>query len=192
MKKTLNWQFVLCLVIVMLIGWVLWTRTDALTRADIESKKERDAYARRLDAADAKAERDAAALDALARQVRRAGEVPVVDPDDLPERADQVTIIEGTRGPRGFIGPVGPSGKPGRDGAPGVDGLAGKDGAVGPAGAQGPQGPPGADGKDGAAGKDGRGLKSTTCTDGRWVVTYTDATSEDAGPCWPPVIPPTE
>lgn len=190
--ERLKWLAIAVAMIALGIGF------QYLLAGQQASREDRNELRHRLDQADEQAARDATALEALVRQVRRAGEVPVVDPEDLPERADQVTIIEGTRGPRGFIGPVGPSGKPGRDGAPGVDGAAGKDGAAGPqgepgpAGAQGPQGPAGADGKDGAAGKDGRGTKSTTCVDGRWVVTYTDGTSEDAGPCWPPVIPPTE
>ncbi|MFS3128665.1 hypothetical protein ACLM5J_09695 [Nocardioides sp. Bht2] len=181
-QKTLNWQFAIVLIVVLLLGWMLWTRTDALTRADIESKKERDAYAKRLDAADAKAERDAAALDALARQVRRAGEVPVVDPDDLPDASGDVTIIEGAPGP------VGPAGKPGRDGddgsngtggEPGVAGKDGAPGATGEPGPPGPQGPQGAKGDTGPAGERGpagtAAPGSYACPDGTVLMGFTVA-----------------
>ena len=71
---------------------------------------------------------------------------------------------------KSVTGPQGPVGPAGKDGAPGKDST-----VPGPAG---PSGPPGADGSD------GRGIKSAQCgTDGRWTITYSDDTSEDAGPC---------
>lgn len=190
--ERLKWFAIATLMIALGVGFQYLLAGQEASRAD------RNELRSRLDEADVQADRDAAALKALARQVRRSGEVPVVDPEDLPDADDDVVVIEGPRGPRGFIGPVGPAAKPGRDGVDGEPGSAGTDGAPGTQGepgtpgSQGAQGPAGADGKTGSPGRDGRGVQSTICTEGRWVVTYTDGTSEDAGPCWPPVIPPTE
>lgn len=109
---------------------------------------------------------------------------------------------EGDTGPQGSpgdLGDMGPPGADGEDGAPGedgVDGAPGEDGAVGPAGPsgepgpmgpEGPAGPAGADGEDGAdgatgpagpPGPTGTGIDSMQCTDGYWVVTYTDGTTQ--------------
>jgi hypothetical protein len=112
----------------------------------------------------------------------------------------------------GPVGPSGPPGRPGVDGDDGVAGLsvrgpAGSDGesstVPGPPGPQGPAGPPGEPGKDGADstvpgppgpagptgpaganGSDGRGIQSAYCgDDARWLITYTDGTTEDGGVC---------
>lgn len=90
---------------------------------------------------------------------------------------------EGTMGPMGPAGPAGPAGAPGKDGPPGPVGPAGPAGADGAPGAQGPRGEP------------GRGIQTQYCgDDGRWLVTYTDGTTQDGGVCrtdpGPPVITP--
>jgi hypothetical protein len=78
------------------------------------------------------------------------------------------------------MGPVGPQGPPGPAGEAGA-------GSSEP----GPAGPPGADGATGPAGTDGRGIESAHCWEnGRWTITYTDGTSQDAGQCRADVIPP--
>lgn len=75
----------------------------------------------------------------------------------------------GAGGTMGPMGPAGPAGAPGKDGAPGPVGPAGADGAPG---AQGPKGDP------------GRGVETQYCGDnGRWLVTYTDGTTQDGGVC---------
>lgn len=101
----------------------------------------------------------------------------------------------GERGPRGLPGsdstvpgPPGPPGGPGKDsttpGPPGPPGRDGQDSTI-----PGPAGPPGADsttpGPQGPPGAEGRGIQSLYCDDftGRWTVTYTDATTADAGVC---------
>jgi type II secretory pathway pseudopilin PulG len=122
---------------------------------------------RRVDAAN----RSAAAL---AAQVRALGAKPVVSPSAEPPR----TIVV----PSPYPGPAGPPGSPG---APGLPGPAG---TPGPAGAPGVDGQPGAAGVDGQPGQDGapgRSVTGTTCDpqSGRWVVTYSDGTSADGGPC---------
>lgn len=77
------------------------------------------------------------------------------------------------------VGPRGPAGQDGNDGAPSeVPGPAGPRGETGP---QGPQGPAGEDGDDGST---GRSITDAQCgDDGRWTVTYSDGTSQDAGQC---------
>lgn len=96
---------------------------------------------------------NAAAVSQLARQVRRLGGVPVVEPDDLPS---QVVIgPAGPTGPTGGEGVDGADGQDGSDGAPGRPGSDGEDGAPGPQGEPGPVGPAGPAGPVGAAGKDG-------------------------------------
>lgn len=92
----------------------------------------------------------------------------------------------GPRGPRGFIGPVGPSGVPGEVGADGQSGPQGPAGPTGEPGARGADGEPGAAGEAGQAGPPGqdgapgRGIRSVSCDpeSERFVVTYTDGTSE--------------
>lgn len=122
----------------------------------------------------------------------------------------------GERGPLGPVGPKGDKGDPGDDGLagltvqgpPGDDsnipgpmgpqglqgepGLPGKDGAdstvPGPAG---PTGPAGAPGTPGADGEDGRGVATAYCgDDGRWLITYTDGTTQDGGKCRTDPAPP--
>ncbi|KQQ65692.1 collagen-like protein [Microbacterium sp. Leaf320] len=112
---------------------------------------------------------------------------------------------ESPQGEQGAPGPVGPSGPAGKDGRPGLDSTV--PGPIGPPGAdsttpgpQGSTGPAGRDGQDstvpgpqgpqGPAGADGRGIQSLFCDDttGRWTVTYTDATTADAGVCMTPII----
>lgn len=93
----------------------------------------------------------------------------------------------GQDGQDGGPGPTGPTGEPGNDstvpGPRGPTGPPGKDSTV--PGPTGPTGPPGTDGDDGQSGEDGRGIASTECVEGRWQITYTDDTTEDAGPCTP-------
>lgn len=107
--------------------------------------------------------------------------------------------IPGPPGTDGSVSTVpGPEGADGADGEEGAAGAAGSDGSDstvpgprgerGPAGAgstvPGPQGPPGPSGADGEDGSDGRGIADAQCGgDGRWQVTYTDGTTDDAGPC---------
>jgi hypothetical protein len=64
-------------------------------------------------------------------------------------------------------------------------GPAGADSAVpGPAGADGGEGP------QGPQGEPGRGIQTAICgDDGRWLITYTDGTTQDAGQCRTTIIP---
>lgn len=114
-----------------------------------------------------------------------------------PEAPAPEQIVEGKVGPPGKVGEPGPRGLPGVDGEPGLPGSPGAPGAAGekgdtgavgpqgPAGPSGPQGEPGPPGTPGAPGLEGRGIQSLFCDDvtGRWTVTYTDATTADAGVC---------
>jgi hypothetical protein len=98
----------------------------------------------------------------------------------------------GSAGPSGKVGPSGSKGATGLTGGQGpagkdgTDGLAGPAGPSGPPGSTGPTGPAGQNGTDGTNGKDGRSIESTDCVDGRWVVTYSDGTSQTTnGVCIP-------
>lgn len=100
---------------------------------------------------------------------------------------DGLTGLPGAKGDPGQDGPPGgqgPSGPPGSQGDPGATGPVGATGPIGPVGSVGPAGP------QGIAGNDGRGIESLYCDDvtGRWNVTYTDATTADAGVCRTPLI----
>jgi hypothetical protein len=115
----------------------------------------------------------------------------------------------GNPGPAGAPGANGVNGTP-ATGAPGAPGLAGRDslmpGPMGPQGPQGPQGDPGPTGPAGAdstvpgpagpegpqgpQGQEGRGIRTANCGDtGRWVITYTDGATQDAGQCRAATIP---
>lgn len=97
-----------------------------------------------------------------------------------------LTGTNGTNGMDGKAGPAGPMGPVGPQGPPGPAGEAGS-GSSEP----GPAGPPGADGATGPAGADGRGIESAHCWEnGRWTITYTDGTSQDAGQCRATITPP--
>lgn len=113
---------------------------------------------------------------ALADQVRRLGQQPVVTPPPVPPGTpgrDGATGPMGPVGPSGAPGPTGPSGPPGPSGAPGRDG---KDGTDGTDGASGPSGPPG------PTGAPGRGIQRTYVENCRWRVVYSDGATEDGGP----------
>ena len=83
------------------------------------------------------------------------------------------------------VGPAGPRGPQGDKGDKGETGDRGDKGDPGPAGPAGPQGPQGEQGERGvqglmgAQGPPGRGIASTKCVNGQWVVTYTDGTQEE-------------
>lgn len=135
-------------------------------------------------------------VDALGQQVRDLGEDPVVPTSPI---ATNPTIIPGPRGEQGLRGLLGLPGAPGaagRDGqngqdstVPGPTGPAGRDSTVpGPQGERGPAGATGERGPAGADGAPGRGISDVQCTDGRWIVTYTDGTTSDAGDCQPALI----
>ncbi|KQP83734.1 collagen-like protein [Aeromicrobium sp. Leaf291] len=135
-------------------------------------------------------------VDALGQQVRDLGEDPVVPTSPV---VNSPTILPGPRGEQGLRGLLGLPGAPGasgRDGqngqdstVPGPTGPAGRDSTVpGPQGERGPMGATGERGPAGADGAPGRGIADVQCTDGRWVVTYTDNTTSDAGDCQPALI----
>jgi hypothetical protein len=110
---------------------------------------------------------------------------------------------DGIRGLLGLEGQDGTAGAPGVDGADGLPGAmgpmgpagpvgpAGADGPMGPAGPSGPAGADGAPGAQGAQGEPGRGIQSAFCGDDRrWLITYTDGTTQDGGVCRESPIPP--
>ncbi|WP_010550536.1 collagen-like protein [Brachybacterium paraconglomeratum] len=107
------------------------------------------------------------------------------DGDDGEQGAPGPTGTPGEAGEAGEAGASGSDGKPGATGAQGATGAKGDPGPAGPQGATGERGPRGETGPAGADGQDGRGITSATCDPdtGRWTITYSDDTSEDAGPC---------
>lgn len=102
---------------------------------------------------------------------------------DIGPKGDQgVQGIQGETGPQGPIGLTGPEGPQGPQGLKGDKGDIGPAGPAGPQGDQGLQGPVGPEGPQGPVGADGLKITSSTVTaEGRLVVTYSDATSEDLG-----------
>lgn len=135
-------------------------------------------------------------LCAKAEQVQQQPTEAIPGPKGDPGKdgADGVDGSPGVMGPPGPGGPPGPNGLDGVDGSAGATGttgatgLAGATGQPGPAGPQGPPGPAGADstapGPQGPEGAQGRGIQSAYCGDnGRWSITYTDGTTQDAGQC---------
>ncbi len=170
-------------VLALAITGGLWFTLDGVA--------DRVAAAERSAAANAEsAQQNSAALeeanervDVLGQQVRSLGEDPVVPTSPLVA----VPGPRGERGLRGLMGEEGPTGPVGPAGQAGADGSVGAQGDTGPAGPQGAPGPQGPAGERGAAGSDGepgRGIASLECEpDGRWTVTYTDGTDEDAGAC---------
>lgn len=164
---TTRWVAVVGVVVALCVGVLGWQvveiaqgqQTDKLERA-----KQRDEFDRDL------SERDAV-ITKLSDQLEQLGEVPEVDPSEVVDGGNRVSLVPG---PRGEMGPVGPRGRPGKDSD--VPGPPGKDSTVpgprGPAssvpGPQGPPGPAGADGEDstvpgprGPAGKDGKDGKDS-------------------------------
>ena len=171
---------VVLLALVWLAGRVasLDEENRGFEKRDEQSLADRRALAERLD-------REEAAMQALAEQLRQLGEKPVVEPSDPPEPGQIVPIP----GPRGLscieeIGYPRCRGDQGRAGAGGADGNDGTPGADGKDGVDGKDGAPGADGRDGVDGKDGRGIEDAKCgDDGRWTLWWTDGTTSDGGPC---------
>ncbi|MEU5016275.1 collagen-like protein [Streptomyces angustmyceticus] len=117
--------------------------------------------------------------DALAKQVRHLGAVPVAGPRGHPgKNGTSAPGQKGDKGDRGgpgakstVPGPRGPAGSPGPSGSPGADGKDGQPGqpgadstVPGPTGPAGPSGRDGTDGKDGTDGQSGR--DGQTCPDG--------------------------
>jgi len=156
--RTIKWAAVV--VAFVLIGLVLamLANQQATSDARISDLTHRNVT---LEVA---ANRDAAAATALARQVRRLGGRPVVQPTAVP------TPVAGPQGSTGNTGPRGPAGaqgipgprgatgargQTGPDGQPGVPGPAGDRGSSGETGPQGPTGPPGPPGPAGEQGPKG-------------------------------------
>ncbi len=103
----------------------------------------------------------------------------VPGPEGEPGADGTDSTVPGPQGERGAAGAdgqsvTGPTGDPGPPGAKGAPGES----------VTGPPGPPWERGPAGADGSAGRGITDAQRgTDGRWTITYSDDTSEDAGPC---------
>lgn len=180
-RRTLDWRFALTLVALLALAHVTYSGLRRASEADEASLQQRTVLAERLDEVET-------ALHTVNQRCRRAdGCTPLTD-GELPEGVPGAT---GERGPQGEPGPRGPRGPAGRDGDPGTSGINGVDGTpgtkgdTGSAGTKGEPGEQGPPGPTGPAGADGRGITDAQCDDatGRWVITWTDATTTDAGTC---------
>lgn len=90
--------------------------------------------------------------------------------DDLQQRVERVTKLEG------------PPGKDGKDGKDGVDGATGPQGERGPMGPAGPAGKDGTDGKDGKDGEDGVSVVDARMdVDNHLVLVLSNGNEIDAG-----------
>lgn len=141
LRQTLDWRFLVTLLVILLLGYVVWVEIDEREKADKLSLQQRTALANRLDEIEAARAKDAAKL-------RQLGETPTPVTDE-PE------IVEGIPGSQGPPGPPGVDGAPGAQGIQGVAGQDGQDGATGATGAQGPTGPAGPAGPEGPRGEKG-------------------------------------
>lgn len=137
---------------VAVIGWIIFQIGTLVASVD-SSRRDRADLHQRLDEQIERADQQKAAADALAKQVRRLGEVPVIEPDDLPPAS--TASIPGPQGPIGPQGPRGPKGDTGTSGADGDAGATGGAGSAGPAGADGAKGEKGDPGPQGPAGPTG-------------------------------------
>lgn len=181
-------KYALYAIAVIALAWLVFKVVDVASnqREDAAAQATRD----RVAAKNAKALATAnAKVTALSDQVKSLGKKPVVSSSPV--------VVTGQRGPGPTSGQVavavqaycfahgGCRGPVGRDGLTVIGPKGDKgDTVTGPAGDIGAAGPKGDKGDPGAPGADGRGVASTTCgDDGRWTVTYTDGTSQDAGVC---------
>lgn len=137
-KRTLDWRFLLTLIVLVLLTLLILHEVDQRRDADARSIEQRAALAERLAEIEAARQADAQKLIQL-------GERPTVV-DDAPAIVERIV---------GETGPAGPPGRDGRDGADGEDGAVGADGAAGVAGERGPAGPPGPAGERGEPGPAG-------------------------------------
>lgn len=187
--------WVVAFAIIGLIGYLLITVIH-LTDNDTLSVADRTDLRQELADQEAKTE-------VLAIQLEALGETPVVKPDADLKPGIQYVPVTGKPGATGPVGPSGPAGENGRTPDP-IPGPAGKPGAsgapgdtiTGPAGPAGKDGTNGTDGKDGpqgpsgTPGKDGRGIADAVCgDDARWIISWTDGTTSDAGQCRASLIP---
>lgn len=191
-QRIIGW-LVLAVVIVGSVFYLFDGVTDRVTIAERRAQQNEQVAVENREALSEANDR----VDALGQQIRDLGEDPVVSTSPVAGP----TFIPGPQGERGLRGLIGLPGAPGAEGAAGATGATGAtgaDGSQGATGATGPQGATGATGATGAQGergpagqdgKDGRGIKSATCTDGRWTITYTDDTTSDGGDCTASLLP---
>lgn len=169
LPKSLDWRFVLTLIILCVLFWFIWGRVLDLQSADQDFVDSRDELIERLSEVEAARAADAERLVELGQKP-----TPVEQPSAV------IKGIVGPMGPAGPLGPMGPSGPQGvsgQDGRDGADGAQGEQGVPGPAGPEGPPGPAGEQGPPGPQGEPGpAGPQGTSCPDGyhpqevEWVV----------------------
>lgn len=197
------WMKVIAAGAAVLVGAWLVATVLGLAASQAEQKRSRaeliESFEKQLADVRADGQANQAALEAANAQLIRLGEQPVEAPP---------VAVSPRQGPIGPVGPTGPRGpgcveelgiKPcqgdaGADGTNGTDGTNGADSSIpGPRGpgcveevglekCKGDKGEPST--VPGPQGPAGRGIQSQVCgDDGRWHVTYTDGTTEDAGVC---------
>lgn len=182
LKRILDWRFLVTLIVILALGWMIYSERRRAEEADAASVRDRAELRAQVDA-------QKAASKALAEQIRQLGQQPVIEP---PESGDAPRIVvipapRGLRGPscieelgyprcRGDKGNAGTQGKPGSPGTDGEPGADGTDGAPGKNGSDGKDGPPGPQGEQGPAGPAGTAQSGTySCGEGQAIKSFTVA-----------------
>lgn len=204
MKRALRW---IGAVVAVAIGAWMIASVVGFAASQRDARASQAELARQIEALEARGVARDAALDEANRRLESLGGQPVAQPDEIPAPTSDLVPIPGPMGPRGLScveelgllpcrGDQGkPSTVPGPSGADStVPGPKGEDSTVpGPKGDKGEPGEKGDPGETGPSGPPGRGVASLSCgDDGRWAVTYTDGTTEDAGACRVIAAPPNE
>lgn len=141
-KRTLDWRFLLTLVILGALAWFMLNSVSSGARDRQDLRHEIEMSEKRADAADKALAEQQSAAEALEAQVRSLGERPVIEPSPSSSVAAErrVVVIEGRRG-LSCIEEIGLKRCRGNAGENGEDGetITGPQGPTGPVG---PQGPP--------------------------------------------------
>lgn len=192
MSRWLRWGAIVGAI--LLGAWLIYMVLD-IAASERESRETREDLAADVsELASSNKELEEAIAEVNRRCLKAKDCVPV----QVPEVPDvDVTGPQGEVGPKGDTGEQGPPGKTGIRGSRGPIGPKGDTGTTGSVGATGIQGPAGPQGEPGIKGdtgeqgpkgdkgEPGRGITDAQCDPetGRWVISYSDNTSSDGGPC---------
>lgn len=153
LRRTLDWRFLVTLLLIGAVAWFFYQRTEA-------SEDDRASLRETIGEQQAQIKEDDASITALRGVVdelrQRCADADDCDAPSMDEiLANIPAAAAGLPGRDGRDGSNGANGLDGRDGLNGIDGEDGLPGQPGADGQPGTPGKDGVDGKDGAPGKDG-------------------------------------